>query len=164
MFRANESPFVPPGRAQHGPAQQPWHDQCSSSSKATRQEDPAEPELQTLCREPGSPCSSGHSCKGWDEKEPLPRLCTSFQVLPPSAAGSQPRSIPVLPPQSTPRAHPQLSRARQPRAALPPPWHGAGGHQIFIQAPKSRQGGDQVSELASSPRAALCVLGPGPSP
>lgn len=120
--------------------------------------------VQSLCRETGSPCSSGHSCKGWDEKEPLPRLCTSFQVLPPTAAGSQPHSIPVLQPQSMPRAHPWLSRARQPRAALPPPWHRAGGHQIFIQAPKSKQGRDQVSKLASSPQAALCVPGPGPSP
>lgn len=38
------------------------------------------------------------------------------------------------------------------------------GHQIFIPAPQSRQGGDRVSELTSSPRAALCVPGPGPSP
>lgn len=36
------------------------------------------------------------------------------------------------------------------------------GHQIFIRAPKSRLGGDWVSELSSSPLAALCAPGTWP--
>lgn len=159
---------------------QPQHDpeEAHPCPKGTRQADAAEPELgqlQTL----SLPLRFGCLNTNLGQKQVL-RAGMGKEPPPPQAlhlTGNlscwlvtllHPRQHPATSP-SHPNSPPlELGQAARncsplPRHPQPTQRSRAGGHQIFIKTPKSRYGGDWVSELASSPLAALYVPGALPS-
>lgn len=107
-----------------------------------------------LCREAGSPCSSGHSCKGWDGKKPLPGSA-------PHARRCQPQlpAHSLAPSLSCHSSSPQS----MPRAALPHPGTGLGGIKYLSQPQRAgREGIGFLSSPAHPELLCVCqALGQG---